>query len=155
MKEPELPWQGGCLCGQLRFEIGAPPLVTMACHCRGCQRLTASAYSLSMAIPADGFRLLAGEPVLGGLHGPHRQYYCPHCLSWTFTRPENLDWFVNVRATLLDDAGWFEPYIEVAAAQALPWAHTPAPHRFDGFPELDAYAQLVEGYARQVGRAPA
>ncbi len=27
----------------MRFQITAPPLLTMACHCTGCQRMTASA----------------------------------------------------------------------------------------------------------------
>lgn len=154
MKEPELPWQGGCLCGQLRFEISAPPLVTMACHCRGCQRLTSSAYSLTLAIPSEGFRVTRGEPVIGGLHGPHGQYYCGYCMSWVFTRAHGMDWFVNVRATLLDEPAWFAPYLEVAAAEALPWSQTPAVHRFDGFPAPEDYTHLVEGYLRHVGRAP-
>jgi hypothetical protein len=33
------PWEGGCLCGQVRVKVSAPPLLTMACHCTGCQRM--------------------------------------------------------------------------------------------------------------------
>ena len=32
-----------------------PPFLTMACHCTGCQRMTASAFSLSAAFPGNGF----------------------------------------------------------------------------------------------------
>ena len=40
----------------------------MACHCAGCQRMTASAFSLSEAsIRPSAFRLTPGEPVLGGI----------------------------------------------------------------------------------------
>jgi hypothetical protein len=35
MSDWKLPWEGGCLCGEIRFRVGAPPLLTMACHCRG------------------------------------------------------------------------------------------------------------------------
>jgi len=31
-----------------------------ACHCTGCQRMSASAFSLSLAIPAPGFEAFAG-----------------------------------------------------------------------------------------------
>ena len=48
----------------------APPLLTMACHCTGCQRMTGSAFSLSAAFPSDGFTVTQGDPVIGGLHGP-------------------------------------------------------------------------------------
>lgn len=153
MEEPDLPWVGGCLCGQVRFSVSAPPLLTMACHCRGCQRLTSSAYSLSMALPSDGFAVIQGEPVIGALHGPTRHYYCGHCMSWMFTRAEGMDWFVNVRSTLLDDVRWFVPYIETATLERLPWATTPAVHSFEGFPPLEGYQELVKGYAELAGRS--
>jgi len=66
------------------------PLLAMACHCTGCQRMSASAFSLSAAIPTAGFAVLKGEPVLGGLHGAAHHYFCPHCMSWVFTRAGRL-----------------------------------------------------------------
>src|SRR5215470_19244491 len=98
MRDWKLPWGGGCRCGRVRFRINAAPLLTMACHCTGCQRMTSSAFSLSAAIPSDGFSVTQGEPVIGGLHGPTRHFFCAYCMSWLFTRPEGLDWFVNIRA---------------------------------------------------------
>jgi predicted ABC-type ATPase len=62
----QLPWEGGCRCGQVRLRITAPPLLSMACHCTGCQTMSASAFSLSLAIPTQGFEVVAGEPVIGG-----------------------------------------------------------------------------------------
>ena len=55
MPEPRLPWEAGCRCGQVRLKLSAPPLLTAACHCTGCQRMTASAFSLSIAVPSEGF----------------------------------------------------------------------------------------------------
>ena len=31
-----LPAVGGCRCDRLRFTITAAPMLTSACHCRGC-----------------------------------------------------------------------------------------------------------------------
>src|SRR5262245_17051980 len=126
-----LPWSGACRCGQVRLKISKPPLLTMACHCTGCQKMTASAYSLSVAIPADGFEVVQGEPVIGGLHGASRHYFCPHCMSWMFTRPEGMDWFVNVRATMFDDTGWYLPFIETWTSEGFPWAKTSAVHSYE------------------------
>lgn len=155
MPDPTLPIDGGCLCGQVRFRVSAPPLVTMACHCTGCQRLTASAYSLSAAIPAEGFAVTAGEPVIGGLHTENRQYFCPHCKSWLFTRPGGMDWFVNVRPTMLDDTTWSAPFIETWTAEKLPWATTPAVHSYPGLPPVEDYEGLISAYQAQAGGAPA
>jgi hypothetical protein len=154
MTDWKLPRDGGCLCGQVRFRITAPPLLTMACHCKGCQRLTASAYSLSAGIPSDGFELLQGNPVIGALHGEHRHFFCDHCKSWLFTRPNGMDWFVNVRSTMLDDASDFStPFVETAASEKLPWVKTPVAHSFDGFPEMDAMMKAVEDFAARGGPA--
>jgi hypothetical protein len=148
MRDWKLPWDGGCRCGQVRFRISAPPLLTMACHCTGCQHMSASAFSLSAAIPTDGFAVTAGTPVLGGLHGPQvHHHFCPHCMSWMFTRVEGLDFFVNVRATLLDDPSWFTPFVETWTSEKLPWAATGAVHSFEKLPELAQYDELVKVYA--------
>lgn len=149
MTPPNLPWEGGCRCGQVRFRVSVPPILTMACHCTGCQRMTSSAFSLSAAIPSEGFAVTAGEPVIGGLHGANRHFFCPHCMSWMFTRPEGMDWFVNLRPTLLDDATWFVPFIETCTREKLPWATTPAVHSFAAFPAFADYEGLSAAYMAQ------
>ncbi len=153
MKIQNFPLEGGCRCGQVRLKISAPPLLTMACHCTGCQRMSSSAYSLSAAIPAEGFEVTKGEPVIGGLHGATRHYFCPHCMSWMFTRPEGMDWFVNLRPTMLDDANWFSPFIETFTSEKLPFAATGATHSYETFPPMEAYEGLVKEFAEKQAAA--
>ena len=152
MNDWKLPWDGGCLCGGVRFRVSAPPLLTIACHCTGCQKLSASAYSLTIAVPSDGFAVTRGELVIGGLHGPHRQLYCPHCKNWMFTHPHGLDFFVNVRATMLDEHHWYAPFVEVFTSEKLTWAMTSVVHSFATQPDLEGYAPLVEAFAREGAR---
>ena len=139
--------EGGCRCGQVKFRANGRPIITMACHCTGCQRMTASAFSLSALYPSDSFEVIQGEPVIGGLHGATRHFFCPHCMSWLFTKPEGLDAFVNVRATMFDDTRDYTPFIETYTSEALPWAKTPAVHSFEKFPPMERYAELVEDFA--------
>jgi hypothetical protein len=146
MSENSLPAAGGCRCGRVRLAISAAPLLTMACHCTGCQRMTASAFSLSAAIPSEGFTVTAGEPVIGGLHGAAHHYFCPYCMSWIYTRQEGLDWFVNLRPTMLDRPRWNRPFIETYTSERLAWASTPALHSFEKFPQMDEYAGLIKAY---------
>lgn len=147
MMNLNLPCEGGCRCGQVRIRIAAPPLLTMACHCSGCQRMTGSAFSLSVAIPSEGFSVTKGEPVIGGIHGATRHYCCPHCMSWMFTRPEGFDFFINVRPTMLDDPGWFVPFIETMTSERLPWAMTPAKHSYPRWPEMSEFDGLIKEFA--------
>ena len=146
MSKLELPAQGSCRCGEVRIQISAPPIMTMACHCKGCQKMSASAFSLSAAIPTNGFEVVRGEPVIGGLRNPElRHFFCPQCMSWMFTRflPE----FVNVRITMLDDASWFAPFIETWTRTKLPWVTTPAIHSYAEFPPMENFAKLIAEFA--------
>jgi hypothetical protein len=148
----KLPWNAGCRCDRVRMRVTAPPLLTMACHCAGCQRMTASAFSLSVALPASGFEIVQGEPVIGGLHGASRHYHCPHCKSWLFTRPEGLDDLVNLRATMLDDHAWFVPFVETCTAEGYAWARTGAQHSFPNLPAPEAFGPLVAEFAARGAR---
>lgn len=151
MDDWKLPWDGGCRCGAVRVRVTKPPLIAMACHCAGCQSMSASAYSLTLTIPSDGFEVTAGDPVLGGLNRD-MHCFCPACMTWMFTRPRGPDGFVNLRPTMLDDHAWFAPYIESFTAEKLPWATTPAVHSFERFPDPADYGPLIAEYADKGAR---
>ncbi len=143
-----LPVEGACMCGQVRMRISAPPIITMACHCAGCQKLSASAFSLTAMIPSAAFEVTKGEPAIGALHGASQYFYCPNCFNWLFTRPAGMDAFVNVRPTMFGVAAWSTPFIESYVSEKLPWAKTSAVHSFDRFPPASDYGRLMAEYAQ-------
>ena len=147
MSQPNLPMEGACRCGRVRIRISAPPMLTMACHCTGCQRMSGSAYSLSAAIPTAGFAVTEGEPVVAGATPEAGHHFCPDCMTWMFTRPQGIDFFVNVRPTMLEETGWFSPFIETFTSEKLAWAATPAVHSYDKFPPMEDYERLLGDYA--------
>ena len=154
MKDPALPLQGSCRCGAVQFRVTAPPIATMACHCTGCQKMSASAYSLSAAFPVESFELLSGEPVLGGLKGEEiHHYFCPSCMSWMYTRPDALPYMVNIRATMFDQTGWDAPFIETFTREKLSFAETGAPHSFDEFPTVEDIERLTPAFEKEMGRS--
>jgi hypothetical protein len=152
MSEWNLPRAGRCLCGQVRFEITSPPLMTMACHCTGCQRLTGSAFSLGAVVERGGFAVTAGSPVIGALHGPSRFYFCPHCMSWLYTEPVQMPDMIAIRSTMLEDHSGFAPFMETMTSERLPWASTPAVHSFEQWPAPDAIGPMVAEFAMWEGR---
>ncbi len=137
---------GACRCNRVKLKVTRAPLLTMACHCRGCQKMTASAFSLSAAIPSEGFQA-SGETVIGGLHGALRHYHCAYCMSWLFTKPVGVEFFVNLRSTMLDGVDWTKPFIETYTSEKLVWASTPAKYSFSKFPPESDYETLMSEYA--------
>ena len=147
MSVENVPREGSCRCNRVRFSVSQPPVITMACHCTGCQKMTASAFSLSALIPASAFTVTQGCPVIGGIHGVDRHYFCPHCMSWLFTRPHGIDEFVNVRATMLENAEDCPPFMETWTSEKLPWATTPAVEHFAQLPGPEDFPRLLQAYA--------
>lgn len=141
--------EGSCRCGRVKLRISAKPMITMACHCTGCQKMSASAFSLSVAIPTEGFEVTEGEPVIGGLHGELHHYFCDYCMTWMFTRPQGVDFFVNVRTTMLADPDRFTPFIETYTSEKLSWAATPAVHSYEKFPPMEDYPKLLQEFAER------
>ena len=147
MSIPDLPIEGGCRCGRVRFRLSEAPWSEAACDCNGCQKMTGSAFSTTIIMPSGGFELIAGDTVMGGLHGEDvRHHHCDWCKSWVFTKPAADMGFVNVRATMLDDASWFAPWMETQTAEKLPWAQTGAVVSFERFPAMDEYEGLIARY---------
>ena len=153
MDEWKLPWNGGCRCGEIRLRVTMPPLLAGACHCTGCQKMTGSAFSITLTVPSDGFKVTVGEPIRGGLgSGVSHHMHCPKCLSWVYTRADGFDWFVNIRATMLDDHGWFAPFVELWTDEKLPWAQTGAPRSYQRDPGLAEWEELMQAYAHEGAR---
>ena len=147
-----LPLSGSCRCGRVAIQVTKPPLVTCACHCPGCQKMSSSAFSLTAIFPSDGFSVTQGETVIGGLHGADiHHYFCGHCMTWMFTKPEGMDWMVNVRPTLFDEAGWFRPFMETYTSTKLPFSETGAVMSFETFPDPAEFQGLLTDYAAWAG----
>jgi hypothetical protein len=52
---------GSCHCGACRYEAEIDPRKVSLCNCTDCQMLTGTAFRVSVAAPASGFRFLGGE----------------------------------------------------------------------------------------------
>jgi hypothetical protein len=141
-----LPVEGACMCGESRLRVSVAPIITMACHCKGCQKMSASAFSLTAMVPAQGFEVIKGKPQVGALHGESGYYFCPKCLNWLYTTPTGVP-FVNIRPSLFDVPLWSTPFIESYVSEKLPWARTGARHSFEKYPTPDRYGPLMAEYA--------
>ena len=53
---------GSCYCGAITFEAAVDPARVTICHCTACQNLTGTAYRVTVAASAEGFRLIRGSP---------------------------------------------------------------------------------------------
>ena len=103
--EENLPLQGGCLCGGVRFELTKPFRRANHCHCSLCRRHSGTFGLTQGRVPRDGFRLLQGEELVRVYRPPDGtsvKAFCSVCGSSLFggTWPEGPE--VSVRFGSLD-----------------------------------------------------
>lgn len=71
---------GGCLCGQVRFEISGQPYRVGVCHCLDCRKHHGALFHASAIFPQDAVKI---EGETGQYAGRH---FCPRCGSSVFGR---------------------------------------------------------------------
>ena len=77
---------GGCHCGAITYEAEVDPETTSICHCVDCQKLTGTAFRVTVPASEDRFRITSGEPKLyikttADSGAPRAQAFCPDCGS--------------------------------------------------------------------------
>lgn len=89
-------YEGGCLCGKVRFEIMGPIRNIVYCHCSQCRKAQGSAFATNGIVKASEFVILSGADELTGYESTPGQtkFFCKHCgspiMSKTESRPEQV-----------------------------------------------------------------
>jgi len=123
------PYDGGCICGAIRYRVTDEPLTLYACHCTDCQRHFGSSFGLSMIVSRTALQLLQGHPkkyavaLPGGLqrHGK----FCGECATRLWGEPVKFPQVVVVRPGTLDDTTWLDPVAHIWTRSAQQWVVFP------------------------------
>lgn len=54
--------QGQCSCGEIQYELTAPPMFVHCCHCTWCQRESGSAFAINALIEPTHIQIVKGSP---------------------------------------------------------------------------------------------
>ena len=149
------PYDGGCICGAIRYRVGEEPLTLYACHCTDCQRHSGTSFVLSMFVRRRALEVVRGTPrsyefAVDG--GPTRRgKFCDACSTRLWGEPIKLPDVVVIRPGTLDDTRWLEPVAHIWTRSAQPWVSLPNDTlnfecQFDDpTPLIEAWRQQREG----------
>mgnify|MGYP000595617851 CR=1 FL=1 len=116
---------GGCLCGSVRYEIDAAPIVCRTCWCRFCQKIGAGGPSVNVGFPVDRTTIsgaLTDYPSTADSGNAMHRRFCPACGVHLFSEAEARPNLIFVRAGTLDDPEIAKPEITIWTAEAPSWA---------------------------------
>jgi len=118
-----MPYEGGCLCGAVRYRIDGEPLSAGYCHCRMCQRAAGAPVVAWVAFRRGHFRFVKGDPDAYRASPRATRRFCSQCgTALTFEYSAGTD-SVDVTIASLDDPNLAEPVYQIWTASRLPWLH--------------------------------
>jgi hypothetical protein len=115
-------YEGGCLCGAVRFTIAGPIRNIVLCHCSRCRKAQGSAYATNGIVASAEFSV-AGEENLTqfeSIPGVFK-FFCRICgspiMSKSAARPES----VRVRLGTIDSEITERPMAHIFATSKAAW----------------------------------
>lgn len=123
------PLTGGCQCGHIRYEISEEPVTFYICHCKECQKQSASAFGMSLTVYRAATKIVSGEMKVWSRDtdtgAKMSCYFCPECGVRLFhAKSASLDIW-NLKAGTLDDGFDQSPIGHIWTRSAWPFVDIP------------------------------
>lgn len=120
---------GGCICGEVRYEIADEPLFVHACHCGDCQRFSGSAFVVLLGVEKAK---LSTNGVLSKVTNPtpsgagYDAHGCSRCMTIIWNKYHFVELpIVAVRGGTLDDPSLAPPNYHIFTRSKQPWFELP------------------------------
>ena len=126
---------GGCLCGNVRYEVSEPFESANYCHCTRCQRRTGTAASANGRAAEGAFRITEGEELVKCWDpgdGGFPKCFCSNCGSALFSKNPDTGGDIGVRLGTVDGDPGIRPQKHQFVAYAAVWEAIPD----DGLPRF-------------------
>ena len=138
-------FQGGCLCGAVRYRIDRRFLNAIHCHCQMCRKAHGGAFSTHVVARHDQVVWLAGRDELGTYEsspGGFREF-CTHCGTHVLVHGQTGDDTLAIPAGTLDGDPALTILGHMFAEAAVSWLEVD-----DGLPRHDRWPP---GFGEQSG----
>lgn len=123
-------YEGGCLCGAVRYRAEGEPVNERICHCNLCQKAVGAAFNARVL-----FRLEAVEiegPIAAANSSPELERgFCRKCGTTIFSRRRSSG-VIGLTTGSMDDPSVFRPQMHIWVSSKQPWVVIA-----DGLPQYD------------------
>ena len=116
--------QGGCLCGQIRYEITGDPLGVVVCHCLNCQKQSGSAFSINMIGISDQISIQGDLSTYADENDkgePLKRNFCNTCGSPIYSEILSQGNLIALKIGTLNDTSGLEPQSQFWCIRKHDW----------------------------------
>jgi hypothetical protein len=129
-------YEGGCLCGKVRFRVTAAAIESGYCHCRMCQKNTGAPVVAWVTFPVESFSWIGTTPGEYVSSARAQREFCRDCGSYLVFRVKG-DAQISVNTASFDDASVFPPQMHIFSESRIPWFDTD-----DELPRHEGYGPM-------------
>ena len=118
----EIMIRGGCLCGEVRFEVSGEVAELGNCHCSQCRKAYGAAFGTVAVVERKHFNYVRGEEFVRCFSQTPRvnRYFCDRCGS-PLPMAEAWDPLVGIPAGVLDDDPGVRISSHIFVGSKAPW----------------------------------
>ncbi|MEM6626164.1 MAG: GFA family protein [Pseudomonadota bacterium] len=120
---------GGCLCGEIKFEVSGDPVLAMECHCGACQKSCGGHAAPILVFPKPALKILQGEMAEftsdADSGNTVTRQFCSTCGTPMMSKLSANPDLAVIKVGAFDDASDFDPQMVFWTSTAQPWAHIP------------------------------
>jgi hypothetical protein len=115
--------RGGCLCGEVRFEITGPLTGASHCHCSMCRKAHGAAFGTYAAVKAGDFHVVSGDDRITRYRSSPDvlRTFCSRCGSTLQWLRDSKPDIVDIALGVIDGEPGVRPASHIFVASKAPW----------------------------------
>ncbi len=129
MEHNRYPISGSCQCGNVQYQLLEEPLAILACHCRECQKLSTSAFSITALIKPESV-VFSGEMKEWQRYAEsgNKNFakFCPHCGNRLYHFNPDKPELIKLKPANLSDTSVIKPSLHIWISEKQDWFELPA-----------------------------
>lgn len=129
---------GGCVCGQVAFEVEDDFKHFFMCHCEQCRKFTGSAHASNLFTKPDNIKWLKGKDKIKSYVHPEREFSKVFCFECGSSLPfeTKSGRFLLVPAGSLNEEPSKQPDAQIFIEEQTDWHRAGvSANQFSGFPK--------------------
>jgi len=116
-------FEGGCLCGAVRFLATGAPKGVFWCHCQSCRRHSGAPVAVFVGFEREAYTVTKGEIAKFKSSPGTTRGFCRTCGSTLTCEVAQLPTETHFHVGAFDDPAQFEPSRHFFRNEQLPWLH--------------------------------
>ena len=128
MQDIQYPISGACQCGTITYELLEAPQQVIACHCRECQKLSTSAFSLTALVPREALHVngaLKHWERMSDSDNTNCAKFCPECGNRLYHYNPDKPEIIKLKPCTLADTRIIRPTLHVWVSEKQDWFQIP------------------------------